>query len=228
MDKIFLILGYGIPADIFIDLEYRCYLNSIFNSVFEYAQKNKDTKLRIIFSGGKTDMIPPYKRSEAGEMKKYFDFLCKRDFVKNSTKKWSLLVDTRALSTMENIFNSKKIIEAKKIDCNRVGIFCEFTRKNRITKLAKMIFGSKYKFEIFTIDFSISANRYLGADYLLKKEQEAFKFDSWALKSEENFKIYHKNFSDKFKFLRSYGPDRHQEAIRAWWEKEIDFLSKLR
>jgi len=222
MDRIFLILGYGIPKDIFEDLEYRSYLAAAFNNIFEYARGHKEEKIIVIFSGGKTDMIAPYKRSEAGEMKKYFDFLAKRKFVGKQTKNWKLLTDTASLSTMENILNSKRIIEKRDIKSARIGIFCEFTRRNRITKLAKSIFDSGYKIEVFNMDFSISENRYLDEDYLLQKEKNALKFDFWALRSEENLKAYHKNFSDKFKFLRSYGPERKQEALKIWWENKKD------
>lgn len=228
MNKIFLILGYGIPKDIFEDLEYRSYLAAAFNNIFEYAREHKDEKIFIIFSGGKTDMVEPYKRSEAGEMKKFFEYLTRREFVRDMTKGWTLLTDTASLSTMENILNSKKIIEKRNIKGARIGIFCEFTRKSRITKLAKNIFGSEYKFEVFDIDFSISENRYLDKDYILQKEKNALKFDLWALSSEENFKAYHKNFSDKFKFLRSYGPERHQEAIQVWWKNECDLALQKR
>ena len=222
MNKIFLILGYGIPKDIFEDLEYRSYLAAAFNNIFKYAREHKEGKIRIIFSGGKTDMIAPYKRSEAGEMKNFFDFLAKREFVRDLTKDWTLLTDTASLSTMENILNSKKIIEKRNIKSARIGIFCEFTRKSRITKLAKTIFGSGYKVEVFAIDFSISQNRYLDIAYIIEKEKNALKFDLWALESEENLKVYHKKFSDKFKFLRSYGPEKHQEAIQVWWKNECD------
>ena len=227
MDRIFLILGYGIPKDIFEDLEYRSYLVIAFNNIFEYARGHKEEKIIVIFSGGKTDMIAPYKRSEAGEMKRYFDFLAKRKFVGDQTKNWKLLTDTASLSTMENILNSKRIIEKRNIKSARIGIFCEFTRKKRINKLAKSIFGSEYKIEVFNIDFSISENRYLDEDYLLQKEKNALKFDFWALRNEENLKAYHKNFSDKFKFFRSYSQERKQEALKIWWEnKEDEALQK--
>jgi hypothetical protein len=58
--------------------------------------------------------------------------------------------------------------------------------------------------------------------YVLEKEKNALKSDFWALSNEENLSVYHKNFFDKFKFLRSYGPERHQEAIRVWWKNERD------
>jgi|GEM_PF-447178 hypothetical protein len=222
IEKIFIILGYGIPEDIFQDAEYRSYLNLAFNDIFEYSREHEDASVRIIFCGGKTDMIPPYKRSEAGEMKRYFDFLRKRKFVAAHTKRWTLLADTASLSTMENLLNAKKIIASKHIEGASLGIFCEHTRKGRIRKLADKIFGKDAKIEIVPVDFSISENRYLPEKYILEKEKNALKFDFWALKSEENYKLYHKNFSDKFEFLRSYGPDRHEEAIRAWWENERD------
>ncbi len=223
MDKVFIILGYGIPKDIFQDSEYESYLDAAFNGIFEYSRAHAGEKIRIIFCGGKTDMIPPYKRSEAGEMKRYFESLGKREFLKKQTKGWTLLTDAASLSTMENLQNAKRIIEGKKLSAARPGIFCEYARKGRIRKLADKIFGKDAKAEIIPIDFSISENRYLPGKYILEKEKNALRFDFWALESEDNFRAYHKNFSDKFKFLRSYGPERHQEAIRIWWENERDF-----
>lgn len=227
MDKIFIILGYGIPEDIFQDMEYRSYLNAAFNGVFEYSCVHANEGIGIIFCGGKTDMLPPYKRSEAGEMKRYFESLRKREFVKKQTKSWSLLTDTASLSTMENLLNAKKLVDKngiRKVDGKmNLGIFCEYTRRGRIKKLADKIFGKAAKAEIIPVDFSISENRYLPPEYIREKEKNALKFDFWALESEENLRTYHKNFSDKFKFLRSYGSERHQEAIRAWWKNERDF-----
>lgn len=222
MDKIFIILGYGIPKDIFQDMEYRSYLNAAFNGIFEYSRGHEDAPIRIIFCGGKTDMRAPYRRSEAGEMKRYFESLRKREFLKNQIKGWTLLMDTASLSTMENIRNAKGIAEKKKSGAVSISIFCEYTREGRIKKLADKIFGKGVKAEILPIDFSVSENRYLPKEYILEKEKNALKFDFWALESEKNFKAYHKNFSDKFKFLRSYGPERHQEAIRIWWKNERD------
>ncbi len=222
MDKVFMILGYGIPKDIFQDLEYKSYLNAAFNGIFGYSRNHEDEKIRIIFCGGRTDMIPPYKRSEAGEMKRYFESLRKREFVAAQARKWILWTDTASLSTMENLSNAKKLIGRSGIGKADLGIFCEYTRRSRIKKLAGKIFGKGTRTEIIPVDFSISENRYLSEEYIREKEKNALKFDFWALKSEENHKAYHKNFSDKFKFLRSYGPERHQEAIRVWWENERD------
>ncbi|MDD3006946.1 MAG: hypothetical protein PHX30_05220 [Candidatus Pacebacteria bacterium] len=113
MDGIFLILGYGIPKDIFEDLEYRSYLAVAFNNIFEYARGHEEEKIHIIFCGGKTDMLAPYKRSEAGEMKKYFEYLEKRKFVKKQTRTWKTYCDMTSLSTLENLLNAQKIIRQK-------------------------------------------------------------------------------------------------------------------
>lgn len=223
MDRIFIVPGYGVPEDIFKDLKYCSYLNFAFNHIFEYSSAHKDEKISVILSGGRTDMVKPYKRSEAGEMKRYIDFLRKRDFVKSVSGRWNILTDTASLSTLENVLNSQKIMEIKKISGGEIDIFCEFTRKKRVAKLAKIVFGSRLKIRIVPIDFSISANRYIGRDYLLQKEKNALAFDLWATESDDNLKAYHKNFIDKFNFFRSYGQDRKEEAIRVWWDKEAIF-----
>lgn len=225
MEKVFLIFGYGIPENIFDDVEYRSYLGGAFNRIFEYSRENKNEKIHIILSGGKTDMVKPYKRSEAGEMKRFFDFLRRRDFVRKVTKGWTVIVETNSLSTMENMINSKKMMDKRNMNPGCIGIFCEFTRKNRVRRLAEKILGPEHRVEIFNIDFSTSKNRYLDKDYILHKEKKALEFDLWALKSEENFKAYHKNFVEKFNFIRSYGLDRRQEAIKAWWDKGGDSVA---
>jgi len=216
MDQIFIVPGYGVPADIFADDAYRAYLGFAFNRIFERAEEGGG--IAVIFCGGKTDMFPPYRRSEAGEMKRYFSQLMRRACVRRKTKGWTLLTDSASLSTLENLLNAKKLAEARKLG-GRVSVFCEFTRRGRIGKFARIIFG---RAEILPLDFSLSSNRYLGADYLQAKEREAIAFDSWALRSEENFRKYHRNFVEKFAFLRSYGPDRRQEAIKTWWENGKD------
>lgn len=226
MDKIYLILGYGVPKDIFQDFEYRAYLAAAFNRIFEDARSSKEGSICVIFSGGRTDMFKPYRRSEAGEMRRYFDFLAKRECVKSDARKWQLIAEAAALSSMENLINSKKLIETKELKGRHITIFCEYTRRNRIRKLARLIFGPGYGIEVFPVDFSISANRYLPADYIRNKERKAIDFDLWALKNEENFGKYHRNFIEKFNFLRSYGSDRKQEAIRAWWENGGDEAAK--
>lgn len=41
MTSIFLILGYGIPKNIFKDKNYNFYLKTVFNKVYDLVTKNK-------------------------------------------------------------------------------------------------------------------------------------------------------------------------------------------
>ncbi len=217
MDRIFLVLGYGVPADIFADDGYRAYLGYVFNQIYEDTRREPGC-VRIVFCGGHTDMLPPYRRSEAGEMKRYFAHFMRRDCVRSATRDWMLLAESASLSTLENLLNAHRLLEERRLG-GHLFIFCEFTRRARVRRLARIVFGAA---RIRPVDFSLSSNRYLGADYLRVKEREAAAFDRWALASPENFRRYHANFVEKFAFLRSYGPDRRQEAIKAWWENGKD------
>lgn len=218
MKQYFLVLGYGIPADIHKDENYNLYLKAAFNRIFDWCTAHNRWDPIIIFSGGKTDMFKPYRRTEAREMIRLFTAIAKRPSVKSWTKRWSLVPETKSLSTLDNLLYASEI-------CNKTEIIIigEHTRRKRILSLARKIFD---KTTVFSIDFDQSANRYLDPAFIKRKESKVMKFDSWALEEPSNLKEHRALFKKKFAFLREAGPAKHVDAVKQWWEKELRELEK--
>ncbi|MDD5172809.1 MAG: hypothetical protein PHG59_01550, partial [Patescibacteria group bacterium] len=138
MNDIFLVFGYGIPKNILKDENYNFYLKMVFNKIYDFVVKNKIVKPIIITCGGETDMLKPYKRTEAAEMIKLFSaFIKERPFLNPITKNWLFIPENKSLSTLENLLNSNKIIQKQKIKKASFFIFCEQTCEKRIKILAK-------------------------------------------------------------------------------------------
>lgn len=227
MTHIFLIFGYGVPRNIFKDENYNFYLKMVFNKVYDLVTKNKPRKTLVLFCGGKTDMVKPYERTEAGEMMKFFNGLVKeRPFIHSVTRKWVFVAENKSLSTLENLLNSNKIIQKRKVKKANFFIFCEQTREKRIKVLAKKILDKNYNFLVVPIDFDVSANRYLSPEFLTKKEKIELEHSLWALQSPEKLKKHHEVFVEKIEYLRKAGPKVHIEAVKEWWEKKIKELQK--
>ena len=198
MNDVFLVFGYGVPKNILKDKNYNFYLKMVFNKIYSFVVKNKIDKPIIITCGGETDMLKPYKRTEADEMIKLFGALIKeRPFLKPMTKNWLFIPENKSLSTLENLLNSNKIIQKRKVKKANFFIFCEQTREKRIKVLANRILEKNYNFLVVPIDFDVSANRYLPTEYLVKKESAELQHSLWALQSPENLKKYHKVFEEK-------------------------------
>lgn len=222
---IFLILGYGIPKQMSEDQNYRVYLNMAFNRIYDETVNTEVKRPRILFSGGATDCFPPFKRTEAEEMKTYFKSLCERPAVKNQTKGWILLTEKRSLNTLENLLETQKILAKRKEDPKAtITIFCEQTRSARIKRLSKKTFPSSHKLVVSPIDFDVSANRYLDPTLLKKREDTHIVYDAWAIKDPKNLTAYHKIFKERIDFLREAGAERHVEAVKEWWEKKLASL----
>lgn len=219
--KTFLVLGYGIPRTLSEDPQYRTYLSVAFNTMFRSA---RGEPARIISCGGPTDMYPPFARRESREIKGFLSDLAKRPACRTATKGWKFLEENTSLSTLENLVYSAKILK-KLSPSSSVTIFCEATREARIRKLAKKIFG---KAVVIPVDFDLSPNRYLDPVFLAKKEQEAARLETWALRSPENLRMFRGLFQKKFKALRNAGPEHHVEAVRAWWEESLRTLKERR
>jgi hypothetical protein len=227
MTDIFLVFGYGVPKDILKDENYNFYLKMVFNKIYDISIKKNSKKSLIIFCGGKTDMLKPYRRTEADEMIRFFtNLIRKRLFLNRLTKNWFLVPEKTSLSTLENLINSKKIIEKKAIKSAHLTIFCEQSRERRISVLAKKIIGARYSFQVMPIDFDISANRYLFPDFIDSKEKAELKHSLSALKSPENLKKHHKIFAEKFDYFRKMGHKKHTDAVKKWWEKKLGELER--
>lgn len=219
----FIIVGYGIPKDILQDQNYDVYLRTAFNKIFDHCAHGGDWSPTIIFSGGKTDMWKPYRRVEAREMMRAFKLLMQRPVVKQYTKAWKLIPEMKSLSTLDNFLYVKELFDQGKIRVKTIGIFCEQTRELRLRSLAKKFFkGAK----VYPVDFDQSANRYLDPAKMLRITREGLKFDLWALKNETNLAKHRALFKGKIQFLREAGPDVHVEAVRQWWDKQLEKVDK--
>ncbi|MFA6447451.1 MAG: hypothetical protein WCW31_04335 [Patescibacteria group bacterium] len=223
MKQHFLVLGYGIPKNILEDENYNFYLKLVFNHIFHWCTTHDQWDPVIIFSGGKTDMFKPFRRTEAREMIKLFATLTKRPTVKARVKEWSLVPEMRSFSTLDNLLYAADIYSSQQQDEAKIIIFGEQTRYKRIQLLAKKIFD---EVKVIPIDFDQTANRYLDPAFIKHKESEVMKFDLWALEDPSNLKEHRALFKKKFAFLRKAGPTKHVDAVKQWWEQELRELKK--
>ncbi len=219
MRSFYLINGYGVPKDIFKDDSYRTYLNQIFNVIYD-ASVFHQVEPVIIFSGGKTDMFKPYRRTEAGEMAKYFKFLAGRPFVKAVTKTWKYELEDRALSSLENILFARELLTKKYPKVKTGTIIFEATRTKRIQTVAKKVLKKFSSLKFLPLEFDVSVARYDHA-LVTKKETYALEIDLWSLKSAHNLKVHHEIFVEKIHTLRQAGPLHHQEAVQDWWRQTL-------
>lgn len=222
MNSAYIILGYGVPADILKDRNYTTYLTVALNRVYEEAAGKRAA---IIFSGGPTDMRKPYKRTEAEEMVRFTKaWIAEHTALKTATKKWKLAAERKALSSLENLLFAKAWIQKQTTPVDRITIFCEYVRGPRIEKIARKILG---KVRVVPVDFDASSNRYLDPSFLAKKEAIEIAHSLWALKNNENRKKHHKLFEEKLAMLRKIGPKKHEEAVREWWKRAMVKFEKL-
>ncbi len=225
MTTVFSIFGYGIPKNIFKDENYNFYLKMVFNKIYDIVVKNNISKPLIIFSGGKTDCFKPHQRIEGEEMEKFFNNMIKsRIFLSKITKNWICVPEKESLSTLENLLNTRKILTKRKIIGANVIIFCEQTRAARIKTLSKSIFGAKQKTTIKPIDFDVSKNRYVAAEYVLQKEKIEVELSKWALQSEGNLKKYHQAFADRIVYMRKMGKNLNGEVLWKWWMERLESM----
>ncbi|KKQ40639.1 MAG: hypothetical protein US58_C0014G0001 [Candidatus Magasanikbacteria bacterium GW2011_GWA2_37_8] len=171
MEKIFVVVGYGVPKNIMIDDNYNRYLGTIFNKIYDVTASNTAV---ILFCGGKTDCYPPYKRTEAEEMVRLFKSFADRGFVKAKTIKWKYIKEKRSVCRLENFLYAYEYIIKNKIKNPAVTIFCEYTRQKRAMELVKKIFKG-YKIRLEPIDFDLSYNRYLDKKFINEKETRQMK-----------------------------------------------------
>ncbi|MFH1404847.1 MAG: hypothetical protein ABIH21_01990 [Patescibacteria group bacterium] len=151
-----LICGYGVPNNILKDINYNLYLTVCVNKLFSTHRYDSGY---IILSGGKTDCFKPYRRTEAGEMKKWIKK--KIIQIEKATKEklsWKIILDKKALTTVENLLFLKQFIN--KTTKIKPIIFFEYSRTDKIRKLVKTIFQDKT--ELYPIDFDGSSIRYCG------------------------------------------------------------------
>lgn len=106
--------------------------------------------ITIVPVGGKTDMHPPYRRTEAGEIAKWFS---PRIRALGLTSRWQVKPIATELSALEDM-----LAAAKQYPRGSIVYFCEWTRLKKMRALAKRIFGARAT--VIGIEFDGSAPRY--------------------------------------------------------------------
>jgi hypothetical protein len=197
-----LVCGYGIPEDIMTDKNYFSYLTQVFNFLFD---RFADTEGSVFLSGGPTDCFPPFKRTEARETKRWLV-----EKIKSAEKEigqkipWKIILDNKALSTLENLVNFKPFAKG------RVIIFAEKTRTDRIKKLAKIIFKNQAKCVFF--DFDGSFARY-HKEAIRIREKNALIVHLAAVRDRGKIKDIRQAVQRKLSLMRKHGAE---EGLRIW------------
>ncbi|MDP3244828.1 MAG: hypothetical protein Q8M83_04185 [bacterium] len=184
--------GYGVPVDIFKDLNYHAYLIQVFNYLWD---KYQSKSLTIIPCGGLTDLVSPYKRTEAGEMVKWL-----RERIKKFglAKLWRVTPCATEFTALENMLVVRRLIGKA-----RVVYFCEKTQINRIRRLAKKIFGSRAV--VMGIEFDGSSPHY-GHPNRNRTEKEDLKYGLFALHNPKWRKMLKEAAVEKIRILRRTPP----------------------
>lgn len=213
MPYIFFIPGTGVPKNIHQDFNYQLFLRAAFNYVYTAAVEYGITKPLIVFAGGPTDMTPPFRRTEAGEMKKVFQALINRPAVKDVTKSWRLRTYEKSISALENALALKSLVTSKN---TKLTIMVEFTRRPRWQMFSRWILPKDLKVTILPFDYDVSTNRYLKPEEIKKKNAVNDAFDRWALKNPAHLRQHHAYHAKRLAFLRQAGPAHHVQAVAEW------------
>lgn len=194
-----IINGYGVPKNILKDQNYHAYLGQILNFLWDnYQHKN----LNIILCGGNTDMCRPYKRTEAGQMHKWFYPRIKNLHL---DKNWQLIRNSVGLSAVENLLTSKNFLAS-----GGIIYFCEITRQYKSRTLVKKIFGSRAK--VIAIEFDTSPARY-DAVTRKKLEQKDLQYSLKALDDKDFSQRLKKANQEKIKQLRKLSSKQRRLQI---------------
>lgn len=207
--KIFIVPGYHLPKDLFLDEVYIKYFSFVCREIKKICD-SKD-KVLVILSGGNIDMDEPFDRILSVEMKKPF-----LDIAGMHDLKCEVLTEVKSLSSIENLIYSKEIIDSIE-DENDIFIFADLQRSNRTKLTADKIFA---KYHLLTIDLS-SGEEKNNQEIVNKKEALALNFSLWALESANNLDEFKKIYIDKFKLLRSVPPEKRKETEINWWKSMI-------
>jgi len=222
---LYLICGYGVPEDIATDGNYGSYLRLAFNAIYAEACGQRAV---IVLCGGPTDCHKPYKRTEAGVMRDFFArHIESRPELRKATRKWSFVLEDTSLWLPESLLFAKRLLRQRKA-AGTLTVFCEKTREYKVGYLAAGAFhGTAITPEIRAIDFDFSANRYLDPSFLKEKEEldmmrsRRALFDSAILKAQHDVRV------KRLRFLRRRGAKHHPDAIREWWEREMDKIDRM-
>ena len=220
MQHVFVIAGTGVPKSIHRDTNYQIFLNAAFNNIYDTVTLLRIKKPIIILSGGRTDCWPPYRRTEAGEMAKVIRKLMRRPMLKSVTRSWRLVLEPRAISSLENHLEVQGLLRRYgRID---VTWLCEWTRRQRHLAIGRQVFGRRFR--VVGIDYDVSANRYLTPRELQRKGAFNLRFARWAMGSKANLSSHHDYYHRRLVFLRGFPPQRHAQAIKAWSQRATQEL----
>lgn len=219
----YLICGYGIPEDIRTDTNYQTYLNIAFNHVYQQSRNKQAT---LIPCGGPTSCEPPYTGTEAAVIATYLQERCEQAGTE-ATSGWKIIPETTSLSTLENLLHTKQLMDAHALS-GELTIICEFTRKERVRRLAEAIFTT-CTVHVDAIDFDSSSNRYLDPEVIQEKEALGIKEGLWTLEEPERIAVHHELFERKFEFIRQRQSEglSHVEAVEEWFRGSNDRLREL-
>lgn len=226
MRTAYLVLGYGVPDDIFTDTNYGTYLRIAFNQIWS----DRASETFVWLAGGRTDVRPPYRRTEAGEMLKYLRALAARPAVRQTARQWRLFAYREPLGVPESLSWFVHSV-VKPPSYHRTVVFCEKTRQKRIEELMRQLVEPEMPREghalVLGIDFDVSANRYRPPDEIKEREQAELDLDTWALASPVNLQRHRQLREERLKFLRAAGPKRHVQAIQDWERREPEVRERL-
>lgn len=222
--KVFIIPGYGIPESIEQDQNYLTYLHVAFNRIYEAA---KGEKALIIPCGGPTNCTPPYEGTEAAMIGAYIQKLIDRPMMGDLCKAWSIQLENRSLSTLENLIFVKDILDRTE-GVELVVIFCEATRADRIRVVSNQILSTRRNVTIEAIDFDITANRY-SKTVVGVKEQRATDGFLWALESPERLAKYHELYERRLTLIRTLQNEglSHVDAVAEWYRQAPALIAEL-
>jgi hypothetical protein len=220
MARVSIILGYGIPEDIFKDRNYEFYLKKCFNDIVTKKRDQKSQRI-VIFSGGMTDCFPPYSRSEAREMLRYFEFLIAES---SSKDHWKLITEDTSLSTLQNLVNVRRIIQENNITSDHITIFCEITRQKRVQKLAETIFSNS-NVRVSPMNFYKSSHTDDSFHSVENKERCILEQDIKSLSNKNYFEQHIKFYKTKFDILRNTSPSEREDKLKQLWEEAENFFN---
>jgi len=198
-----IINGYGVPEDIRTDRSYHAYLVQAVNWLWE---RHRAHALTIVPCGGKTDMRPPYRRTEAGEIAKW---LRPRIAALGLTPRWRIAPIATELTALENM-----LAVAKRHAKGPIVYFCEWTRLKKMRALAKRVFGKRAT--VVGIEFDGSAPRY-DLDGRRALEREDLRYSLAALEDPAWRRMLRATAEEKIRVLRAT-----PERIRA---TEVDRIA---
>jgi len=144
--RVALILGYGIPADILNDGNYRRYLRVALNHILA-------SKIEwIILCGGHTNLRLP-QATEADEMVRFILRMLPTEV------KFDFSLERESLTSWENLIGAERFLSLRDGESLDIVVFCEYSRSRKIRMLARKILLAGHperKFKVIGVDFDAS------------------------------------------------------------------------